>query len=119
MSDRRGFSMIEMMVAMTILGIGVAAVIYSLGGSLKAQRRVVQREAAVDLLRMKMAEYSATDRQLEAHSGGFDPPFEEYGWTVEVTPTELEGLYRLDVEVTWPGRTITRSMRAETLVPQR
>lgn len=116
---RRSFSLLEMVIALAVLGSGVVGIAQALSQSLESNRRVEQRDAALDLLRLKMAEYASTARALETQEGKFDAPFQGYDWKVEIKPTELSGLFRLDVEVSWRGRKVRRSLTAETLVPQR
>jgi prepilin-type N-terminal cleavage/methylation domain-containing protein len=117
--NSKAFSLIEMMAAFAIIGIGLTAVLWAMNGTMSAQRRVEQRAAATDLLRNKLSEFASANRPMEAAEGRFDPPFGEYRWRVAVTPTELEGLFRLQARVMWEGRRGQRSIESETLVPQR
>lgn len=115
----RAFSLIEMMAALAIIGIGLTAVLWAMNGTMSAQRRVEQRAAATDLLRNKLSEFASARGAMEAAEGRFDPPFGDYRWRVSVTPTEREGLFRLQARVMWEGRRGQRWIETETLVPQR
>lgn len=117
--DSTAFSLIEMMAALAVIGIGLTAVLWAMNGTMSAQRRVEQRAAATDLLRNRLSEYASANRPMEAAEGRFDPPFGDYRWRVSVTPTGLEGLFRLNVRVMWEGRRGQRWIESETLVPQR
>lgn len=115
----KAFSLIEMMAALAVIGIGLTAVLWAMNGTMSAQRRVEQRASATDLLRNKLSEFASADRPMEAAEGRFDPPFEDYRWRVSVTPTGLQGLFRLQARVMWEGRRGQRWIESETLTPQR
>jgi len=115
----RGFSLIEMMATLAVIGVGVTAVLWAMSGSLSAQRRVETRALAHDLLQNKMTEYSGVDAPMEVEEGRFDAPFDAYRWRAEATPSGLEGLFRLQTRIYWEGRRGQRWIEGETLVPQR
>jgi prepilin-type N-terminal cleavage/methylation domain-containing protein len=116
---QHSFSLIEVMVAVAVLGIGIAGVLSCLSGSLQCAKRVQQRMEAYDLLRLKTAEWAGENKTVDALTGKFEAPFETYAWRVEITPTDLTGLYSLRVSVSWPGQGIRRQIQIKTLVPQR
>lgn len=118
-ASRRGFSLIEMMAALAVIGVGVTAVLWAMSGSLSAQRRLEERAKANDLLRNKIAEMADVNSPIDAAEGRFEEPFADYRWRAEVSPTPHEGLYRLHTRVYWEGRRGQRWVEGETLVPQR
>jgi hypothetical protein len=107
-----------MMTTLAIVGVGVTAVLWAINGSMSAQRRVEERAMAHDLLQNKMNEYAGVAQPIDAEEGRFDAPFEDYRWRIAVTPTSLEGLYRLEARISWEGRSRQRWIDGETLVPQ-
>ena len=118
-SSRAGFSLLEMMTALAIVSVGIVGLLSILSGSLEGKRRLEDRKMADDLLRVKLAEYRATAQTIDSRSGRFEAPFERFSWRVEAKPTFLPGLFRLHIDVTWPGRQAERRISAETLTPQR
>jgi len=107
-----------MMAAVAILGIGVTAMLHGLSGTMEARRRVDERAAATSLVHLKLAEYVATEQVIEGLTGSFETPFERYTWRVQASATERPGLFRLTVDVSWPGRRSVCTVRGETLTPQ-
>lgn len=114
-----GFSLIEMMVTVAVVGVGVTAVLVAISGTLRAESRVERRAIAQDLLRLKTDEFSGTAEPMSARKGRFEPPFDNYNWRVEVQATRDDGLHLLKTEISWKGQSRTVRVRGETLVPQR
>lgn len=56
MTAQRGFTLLEVMVAMAILSLGLTIILSSQAGLFAASRRVQNETAAINLLRCKMAE---------------------------------------------------------------
>jgi len=114
-----GFSLIEMMVTVAIVGVGMTAILVAFSGTLRAQSRIERRAIAQDLLRLKTDEFSGAAEPMTARKGQFAPPFESYGWRAEVRTTEDSGLHLLKTEIFWSGTNRVARVRAQTLVPQR
>jgi len=95
-----GFTLLEVMIAMSILAIGLVAVLqmqsqsvslasesrFLTTASLLAQDKMVEIEAMVQLDNRKS-------------TGDFAPDFPEYGWSVAVTDTQIAKLKRIEVNV--------------------
>lgn len=113
-----GFSLIEMMVTVAVVGVGMTAVLVAISGTLRAEARVERRAIAQDLLRLKTDEFSGAAKPMTTQKGRFEPPFEDYDWRVEVLTTQDDGLHLLKTEISWKGQSRTVRVRGETLVPQ-
>ena len=109
---QRGFTLIEVVVAVAILGIGLVVIIELFGGGLRMERTSEEYTKAVGYARMKMEEISfAPGLEEGVQEGEFD---RDYRWQVEVKKVELipsrgietsysplVELYRIRVDVLW------------------
>src|SRR4051812_16738423 len=94
MSGRRGFTLLEVLVATVIMGIAVAGLIAGLSQSVKNAARLTDYDRAVMLARTKMNDLlldanlpfdGSTDGQFDREiSGGI-----ECGWRAAVRPFDL------------------------------
>ena len=108
----RGFTLIEVVVAVTILGIGLAVIVELFGGGLRLERTSEEYTRAVGYARMKMEEISFTTSLGEGvEEGEFD---RDYRWHMEVRKVDLipsrgietsyrppVELYRVRIDVLW------------------
>ena len=107
-----GFTLMEVLVAVTILGVGFVALFGVLSGTLGTVTRIEDREVLVRTSQMKLNEICLALRQGRepaARSGRFG---EKYRWQAEIESAggdEEEGprrayrLARVRLQVTWPG----------------
>lgn len=97
--SRRGFTLLEVMVALAILGGVVVTVIgavnYHLGIAIRDQEETV----ALLLARGKLAEPGFARQTTK--DGTFAPAWPDFRWQREILPTELPGLARLILTITW------------------
>ena len=101
MTEARGFTLIEVVVAMAILGIGMLAVFKTIGDTVHN----------VDELRDRsFAEWIADNRLTEIRISGEMPSVDEtagevefagrqWHWLTKVSQTQVQGLRRIDVAV--------------------
>lgn len=99
--DARGFTLIEVVVALAILGIGMLAVFKTIGDTVNN----------VEVLRDRsFAEWIADNRITEIRISGEMPSVEEtagevefagrqWHWMTKVSQTQVQGLRRIDVSV--------------------
>jgi general secretion pathway protein I len=99
--EPRGFTLIEVVVALAILGIGMLAVFKTIGDTVNN----------VDVLRDRsFAEWIADNRITEIRISGEMPSVEEtagaleyagrrWHWVTKVSQTQVQGLRRIDVSV--------------------
>ena len=98
---RKGFTLLEVMVAMAILAIALVAVFQSQSQSVSMAGRTRFLTTASLLAQGKMAELEATDpKEISSSSGSFSEDFPDYFWRVELTDTAFQYLKKIDLIVT-------------------
>ncbi len=116
--------MIEIVVALAILGVGLVVIIELFAGGLRLGRASEEYSKAVSLARMKLEEISLNPILQEGNEAGeFDKDFR---WQVAVTRMEilpverplefqpLVELYRVKVDVLWKSGSKERNAGIET-----
>ncbi len=120
----RGFTLIEVVVAMAVLGVGLVVIIELFSGGLRLERTSEEFSQAVNFARMKMEEINLQEKIEEGtQSGQFDKFFRwETEWKrIDVLPLEkvqestlpIE-LFQLRVNVFWKSGSKERSTGVET-----
>ena len=123
-SGTQGFTLMEVLVAVTILGVGFVALFGVLSGTLGTVTRIEDRETLVRTAQMKLNEICLALRQGRepaARSGEFGG---KYRWRAEIEAAggdEEEGarrayrLARVRLQVTWPGSESENRYQLETM----
>ena len=99
--DRKGFTLLEVMIAMAILAISLVAVFRSQSQSVSMAGEARFLTTASLLAQSKMAEVEGMKPQeLTNNNGGFGEDFPDYLWRIEVKDTAIQYLKKIDVIVT-------------------
>lgn len=130
MRSRRGFTLLEVLVATMIMAIAVTGVLAALSTSVRNASRLTDRDRASLLARRKMEEL-LVEKRLPRHlvlEGLYDG---NSGWKARVTPFEVPPnptpgtkiLDRVEVQIWWviAGKTLTfdvEGFRRSILTPQ-
>ena len=95
----KGFTLIEVMVALAIVGGLLVTLLYTVGHHLDVAARHETVTKAVLLAREKIGTIRAGTRKAE---GDFPPPDQDYHWRVDVNQEDIQGviLFKLSVTVT-------------------
>lgn len=100
-SDNRGFTLLEVMIAVAILAIALVAVFQSQSQSISMAGNARFLTTASLLAQGRMAEMEAIDPAgLRSGSGDFGEDYPDYVWRVEVTDTDLDILKKIELKVT-------------------
>jgi general secretion pathway protein I len=120
-SRQRGFSLLEMLVAIAILGLSLGALYQAATGATRNLRTLQRHAYAVELARSLVDDYAVVPAEGLADGGSTASGFR---WQVVASPVSLESsaalpagsLQRLQVQVVWPDGTRERSLRLDSVV---
>jgi general secretion pathway protein I len=117
---RRGFTLLEMLVATALMGIAVVALLANISTSMQNASRLTDYDRAALLARRKMDELLLDSRlpKLATFSGEFD---QRSGWRARLTPFEMPpnaapgaaALERLELEIWWTSGEKRRTVALE------
>ncbi|MCE5265167.1 MAG: type II secretion system minor pseudopilin GspI [Deltaproteobacteria bacterium] len=97
----RGFTLLEVMIAMAILAIALVTVYQSQSQSVSMAGDSRFLTTASLLAQGRMAEIDAADpREIATGSGDFGEAFPDYQWKVEIGDTEIDILKKVTLTVT-------------------
>jgi general secretion pathway protein I len=111
-TDKRGFTLLEMIVATTIMGIAVAGLMSGISSTTRNAARLRDYDRVVQLARMRMNSLLSDPSAPGAQQGLFDPAITgglECGWRAQVSvaeksPSPGAGDYvieRVQLEIWW------------------
>jgi prepilin-type N-terminal cleavage/methylation domain-containing protein len=124
-SDRRakraGLTLIEVMLALVILGIGMVALVTAAGRTIGVARQAKNFDAARELLaRVEVEQPMMLEERVEdiAGSGSFEGPYAGFRWTRTVEPEGFEddGLWRVETVIQWTEDQRAKKERVVTLI---
>ena len=115
MTGKRGFTLLEMIVATTIMGVAIAGLMSGISSTTRNAARLRDYDRVVQLARLRMNSLLADPRVLRnvTQEGMFDPALTgglESGWRAQVTMVEKSSLTpaageyvldRIQLEIWW------------------
>jgi general secretion pathway protein I len=101
----RGFTLVEVMVALAIAALGLAAVAASVSQMVDAAMTMQQRSYANWIAQNKIAELRLANivPEVSSTSGQAQYAGLEWDWRANISETGVENLFRVDVTVSQPG----------------
>lgn len=113
-SANKGFTLIEVMVALAIVALSLAAVTASMSQMIDAAQTMKDRTYASWIAQNRIAELrlAPATPKVGASNGDIDYANTEWSWRAVVSETGVDDLYRIDVSVSLAGsddviRTVT------------
>lgn len=114
--SRPGFTLVEMIIAATLLVVGVAGALGAIGASTRTASYASQIQTAALLAQRQLAETASQPDSLSSggdQEGSFDDPYSNYHWKQSVEATDYPNLFKVTVTVTW-GSSVNPSQREIT-----
>jgi prepilin-type N-terminal cleavage/methylation domain-containing protein len=118
---KSGFTLIEVLVTLLLIGIVMPAIMHAITISSAAAGAARHRNEAVELAKSQLATIIAgTQWQSTTNlSGDFSPDWPDYQWRATVTPWNLDtsgmGIQQIDLTVSWTDRGHPQSLTLTTL----
>ena len=97
-AGKRGFSIIEVIVAMTILGVSMMAIFGAMKMASRGAYHARMQTKAVLLAESLLADARLTSNSSYATSEGTN---DRFTWEVRIGPTPVEGLGVIKVAISW------------------
>jgi len=117
--DQRGFTLLEIVVALTISAIALPVLLQAFSQGTKNYSLIENKATAIYLLKLKMAEIEMEGYpELGADEGDFAAD-SRFKWASEVTETDTEGLRQLTVTIFWQERGQERTVQLSTYISDR
>jgi len=117
---RRGMTLVEVLVATVLLGVGVSGLMLSATLGLRNQLRCEQRTAATFLAYGKLSEIEAVGPHMwslsRPTSGTEAQDDVTYTWSVQIVEQGVGELYDVQVEVSWTDARSGGSVTVQTLL---
>ena len=109
-----GFTLVEVMVALSIVALSLLAIAASMNQMIDAANTMRERTYASWIAQNKITELRLANEQAEVSTsdGEIDYANTTWAWTADVSETGIEGFFRVDVSVSLAGseyviRTVT------------
>ncbi|WP_172399620.1 type II secretion system minor pseudopilin GspI [Geothermobacter hydrogeniphilus] len=101
-SHAAGFTLLEVMIALAIIGVALVALLGLAQRSISTNQRLQQITRATLLAQSKMAEVeTGIGNDGSDGEGTFTEPDDAFSWTVRSSETPVEGVRQVEVTVFW------------------
>jgi prepilin-type N-terminal cleavage/methylation domain-containing protein len=114
--NARGFTLVEVLATLVLLGIVLPALMKGATIALSAAELARHMTEASDLARSKLNDLVAENLWDQASNGDFSPDYPQYKFQVTNNPLNDNGLYNVQVTVTWSEAGKERKLTQTTLV---
>ena len=100
-ANKRGFTLLEVMVALAIVGIALVVMLGLVQRSILVNSRLQHLTRATLLAKQQLAELENGLNPGEQTQGVFAEPNQGYRWRSVYTPTPIAGIVQIDLSVLW------------------
>ncbi len=103
----KGFTILEVMIALVLLAFGILALLRVMPVSLQASKRAEETTIATLLAQQQLEKWRACDKDPDAgatslgSNGSFPAPYDKYEWSI-VTTNIVTDVWVSSVNVWWP-----------------
>ena len=118
--DDNGFTLLEVMIALAIVGIALVTLIGLETRTVQLAERQQRVTQATLLAQEKMIEIETGGQALSGlggRDGLFEEPFELYRWAVALEPTPLPSIEMVTVSVAWGNENSNEQVDLASFIP--
>lgn len=103
--QRRGFTLIEVLIALAVISISLVAIAGEMISMLNAANTMQERTYASWIAHNKVTELRLANviPEVSTSSGELNYANREWAWNAVVSETGVDNLFRVDVTVSYPG----------------
>lgn len=100
---KRGFTLVEMIVATLLLAIGVTAALGAISASIQLVSHAKRVQTAAMLAQQQLATLELQSSSLSPGSqkGDFSPLYPDYRWSEEIDSTQYPDLFKVTLHIEW------------------
>lgn len=113
---RRGFSLVETVVTVALLGVGISACVACMGSATRAAARAEEFTAVQLMAREKLAEIELRPPTEAEDDGDFGEERPGYYWRTRVMPADVAGLRQVKLLIAWGDGEHPRTAEFTTFV---
>lgn len=101
MRNQRGFTLLEIVVALAIAAIALPALLRAFSEGTKRRSIIENKTTALYLLKLRMSEIEMLGEIEDGSDEGEFGSDSRFQWSSEIAESDTEGLYEVTVTVTW------------------
>ena len=117
---RRGFSMLEVLLSLTIFSIAVVGLIEGITLQIRSERGAEEITRAAILAQNVLEEIRQSGEYSDdSQKGRFEDEDAGFEWQYDMTETSVDGLYKVMVRVLWSDGLAQRDYQVETFLSER
>ncbi len=106
LGSRQGMTLLEVLVAMTVLAIGIVGVLGAVSASLRSSTASAQYSVATLLAGRVAAELERLEALEPGElNGAFEETARDYAWTAEIASADEFGLHPVRITINWDAGT--------------